>query len=74
MKLMDISERFIIYLTEQSFLISLTSLVALELKIRAVFLGFFIAYKIDFVTGFSHIFDTYSGIYNDVLPLFVGQL
>ncbi|MEM4835325.1 MAG: stage II sporulation protein M [Ferroplasma sp.] len=67
MKLMDISERFIIYLTEQSFLISLTSLVAIELHIKAVFLGFFIAYKIDFVTGFSHIFDTYSGVYNLII-------
>ena len=67
MKLMDISERFIIYVTEQSFLISLTSLIAMELNIKAVFLGFFIAYRIDFVTGFSHIFDTYSGIYNLII-------
>jgi hypothetical protein len=70
MKLIDISERFIIYITEQSFLISLSSLIAMELNIKAVFLGFFIAYKIDFVTGFSHIFDTYSGIYN-IIILFI---
>ena len=67
MKLMDISERFIIYVTEQSFLISLTSLIAMELNIKAVFLGFFIAYRIDFATRFSHIFDTYSGIYNLII-------
>ncbi|EQB67104.1 MAG: hypothetical protein AMDU2_EPLC00006G0661 [Thermoplasmatales archaeon E-plasma] len=64
---MNISGRFIIYVTEQSFLISLTSLVAMELNIKAVFLGFFIAYRIDFVTGFLHIFDTYSGIYNLII-------
>ncbi len=37
-KLMNISERFIIYVTEQSFMISLASLVAIELKIKDVFL------------------------------------
>ena len=74
MKLMDISERFIIYVTEQSFLISLTSLVAMELNIKAVFLGFSIAYRIDFVTGFSHIFDTYSGIYNLIIKYAHGEL
>ncbi len=70
MRLVDISERFIIYVTEQSFFISLTSLIAMTLNLKAVFLGFFIAYKIDFIMGFSHIFDTYSGIYNLII-LFV---
>jgi hypothetical protein len=70
MKLIDISERFLIYVSEQSFLISLTSLVAMELNIKAVLLGFLIAYRIDFFAGFLHIFDTYSGIYN-LLILFI---
>lgn len=76
MKLINISERFIIYITEQSLLISLTSLTSLtslissSLKIKAAFLGFFIAYKIDFIKGFLHIFDTYYGLYN-LLILFL---
>jgi hypothetical protein len=51
MRLVDISERFIIYVTEQSFFISLTSLIAMTLNLKAVFLGFFIAYKNRFYYG-----------------------
>ncbi len=69
MKPLDISERFLIYVTEQSFLVSLTSLIALSLNIKAVFLGFFLSYKVSFVEGFLHIFDTYSGLLN-ILILF----
>ncbi len=64
MKVRDISGRFTIHLTGQEFLILLTSFVTMELNIKAVFLGFFIAYRIDFATRFSHIFDAYSGIEN----------
>ncbi len=70
MKLIDLGERFTIYVTEQSFLISLTSLIALYFKIKAAFLGFFVAYKIDFDGGFLHIFDTYYGLLN-LLILFL---
>jgi len=73
MKLISLSERFIIYITEQSILISLTSLIVSILNIKAAFLGFFIAYKIDFDTGFLHIFDTYYGLYN-LLILFLLSL
>ncbi len=58
MKLLNLSERFIIYVTEQSFLISITSMISLYFHIKAVFLGFFEAYRISFSTGFMHIFDT----------------
>jgi hypothetical protein len=72
-KLSDLSERFIVYIAEQSFLISLTSLVALSLNIKAAFLGFFITYKVDFIEGFSPIFNTYYGLYN-LLILFTLSL
>ncbi len=70
MKILSLGDRFIIYLIEQSFLISLTSMVIPVFHIKAVFLGFFVAYKIDFIMGFEHIFDTYSGFLN-ILILFV---
>ena len=73
MKLLNLSERFIVYATEQSFLISITSLVSLYFHIKAAFLGFFEAYRIDFYVGFMHIFDTKFGLLN-ILILFLVSL
>ena len=73
MNLLNLSERFIIYITEQSFLISITSMISLYFHIKAAFLGFFEAYRIDFYTGFMHIFDTYYGLLN-ILILFIVSL
>ena len=70
MKLISLSEKFIIYVTEQTILISLTSLIASIFHIKDAFLGFFLAYKIDFIPGFLHIFDTNYGLYN-LLILFL---
>ena len=70
MKLINLSERFVAYITEQSFLISITSMTSLYFHIKAAFLGFFEAYKIDFYTGFIHLFDTEYGLLN-ILILFL---
>lgn len=42
MKLSDLSERFIIYIIEQSVFISLTSLIAQLMNIKAAFLDFLV--------------------------------
>ena len=73
MKLISLSEKFIIYVTEQTILISLTSLIASIFHIKDAFLGFFLAYKIDFIPGFLHIFDTNYGLYN-LLILFLSMV
>ncbi len=51
MKLMDISERMLIYITEQSFLIPISSLLDYSFNFKAIILGFFISYKLDFLKG-----------------------
>ncbi len=63
-KIADLSERFLIYITEQSFLISLTSLTAAYFHIKEAFLGFFVSYKIDFKIGFFNLLDTKDGLLN----------
>ena len=52
MKIANISERFLIYLVEQSFLIPLSSLLDYSLGIKARILGFLLSYNIDFSKSF----------------------
>lgn len=73
MRISNISERFILYVTEQSVLISLTSLISLSMNIKAAFLGFLVAYNSEFTVGLEHLFDTTYGWIN-ILILFLVSL
>lgn len=73
MKIANISERFLIYLVEQSFLIPLSSLLDYSLGIKARILGFLLSYNIDFSKSFLPIFTTVSGWYN-ILALFTVSI
>ncbi len=69
MKPFDLSERFLVYMIEQSFLISTTSLILYSVNIKARLLGLFLVYKVNFVKGITLIFTTNSGLIN-LLVLF----
>ena len=66
-RISDLSERFLIYVSEQAFLIPLSSLMDYALHVKAVLLGFFLIYHIEFLKGLNLIFDTKSGIINIIM-------
>ncbi len=70
---MDLSERYMIYITEQAFLIPSSVTIDFLLKIKVPLLGFFIAYKLEFIKGLSNLFYTEDGLLN-LLVLFIVSL
>ena len=73
MKIMDLSERYITYITEQTFLIPLSVIIDYLLKIKVPLLGFFLAYRLEFIKGLSNLFYTEDGWLN-LFVLFIVSL
>ena len=70
MKISDLSERYLSYMIEQSFLIPLSALIDFSLGVKSRLLGFFVAYNISFINGLNPIFTTRTGLLN-LLTLFL---
>ncbi len=60
-RLLELSERFIAYLTEQAILIASTALIDTMMGIKSVFLEFFVLYKSNFPQALTAIFETREG-------------
>jgi len=61
MKVLDLSERYLIYITEQLFLMPISIMVAYSINIKPGLLCFFLSYKTAFSNGFHYLFTTASG-------------
>ncbi len=70
MKISDLSERYLSYMIEQSFLIPLSALIDFSLGVKSRLLDFFVAYNISFINGLNPIFTTRTGLLN-LLTLFL---
>lgn len=73
MRLMDLGERFILYITEQSILIPTSSLLEYAVNVKATLLTFFLFYSTNFGAGIKAIFETRAGML-DLLILFLISL